>query len=172
MPDDPAHPDGYRAVPLGGARVRADIVDVYVVRPGKSGSEFLQLLRASEPLKNSWHPIMGHIEAGESAVQTALRELHEEAGLRADHPAFQGLWALEQVHPYYVAAIDCIVLSPRFVACMSAGWEPTLNREHSAARWAVDPDAFMWPGQRSAAHEARAIIENPDSPAHHALRVR
>ena len=46
-------PDGYRPDAAGGPRLRADIVDVYIFRRKRSGIEFLQLLRASEPLSGS-----------------------------------------------------------------------------------------------------------------------
>lgn len=172
MPDDPLHPDAYRAAPQGGPRVRSDIVDVYIFRRALPGAEFLQLLRASEPLHGTWHPIMGHVEAGESAVQTALRELDEEVGLSPRDPDLLGLWALEQVHPYFVAAIDCIVLSPRLVAEVAPDWEPRLNTEHSAARWVSDASSFMWPGQRKAVEEVRTEIVDEGSPSGAAVRIR
>lgn len=162
-------PQGYRSEPLGGPRMRADIIDVYIARRSAAGVEFLQLLRSSDPLRNTWHPIMGHIEQGETAIQTARRELQEEVAL--DTSSILGMWALEQVHPYYVAAIDCVVLSPRFVVEVASQWEPALNAEHSAARWVRDSSLFMWPGQRNAADEAARLIQglNPDARA--ALRL-
>lgn len=176
---DSAHsarsPDGYRRSPVGGPVIRSDIVDVYILRRGLSAPiEFLQLLRAAEPLKDTWQPLMGHIEADETAVQTAMREMQEEVGLAPGGPALVGLWALEQVHPYYVSRIDCIVLSPRFAAEVAKDWEPVLNAEHKAHRWvdsACAGTAFMWPGQRLAIEEIMREIVLPDSPARNALRV-
>lgn len=140
--------------------LRTDVVDVYIFRRGGRVPEFLQLLRADEPLKDTWHPIMGHIHDGESAIQTAMRELHEEAGLAATDSALLNIWALDQVHPFYVARLDCICLSPRFAAEVPPGWQPTLNDEHSAARWvpADDAYAFVWPGQRAAVAEVLTIL--------------
>lgn len=176
---DSAHsarsPDGYRRSPVGGPVIRSDIVDVYIFRRGLSAPiEFLQLLRAAEPLKDTWQPLMGHIEAGETAVQTAMREMREEVGLAPGAPALRGLWALEQVHPYFVARIDCIVLSPRFAAEAAPGWEPVLNHEHSAHRWidsATRDLAFMWPGQRLAVEEILRELILPDSPAHERMLI-
>lgn len=174
MSHPPTHdrPDGYRPAPEGGPRLRSDIVDVYIFRCAASKIDFLQLLRAGEPLKDTWHPIMGHVETGETAVQTAIRELQEEVGLTPQDPALRGCWSLEQVHPYYVAAIDCIVLSPRFAVEVAADWSPRLNREHSAARWVSDNSAFTWPGQKAAVDEIRTEIAPPDSAARQALRLR
>ena len=139
--------------------IRADIVDVYVFRRDARAVELLQLLRADEPgstLSNTWHPVMGHVEPGETAIACARRELHEELGLQPTDPAFRGLWALEQVHPYFIAATDQIVLSPRFACEVQHGWQPRLNDEHTAARWVPADESeewFMWPGQIAAVDE-------------------
>ena len=95
---------GYRVDAVAGPRVRTDIVDVYIFRRARGVVEFLQLLRSADPLKDTWHPVMGHIERGETATACALRELEEEVGLRAGDPAFKRMWALEQVHPFVEAA--------------------------------------------------------------------
>jgi len=119
---------------------------------------------------------MGHIEPGETAVATALRELHEEVGLHTNpaDPALHELLALEQVHPYFLAELDAIVFSPRFVALVDPAWSPTLNQEHDAHRW-VSPDqlqaSFMWPGQRAACAEILEIL-SPDNLAREHLRIK
>ncbi len=174
--------DGYRPEPVGGARIRADIVDIYVFRVPQSNPgavELLLLERATEPLAKTWHPLMGHMEDGETAPRTALRELAEETGLVRDDPALLGFWALEQVHPYYVAEIDCVVLSPRFVVQVTPFWEPTLNEEHCAHEWvtvlSADPAAalrrFLWPGQKRAVQEILTEIVPADSPARAQLAI-
>lgn len=197
-PPPSPEPDGYRLTPAGGPRVRTDIVDVYIFKRAKPGSAadlrkslpfdrdapfestspilFLQLLRASEPLAGTWHPVMGHVEPGETAVQCALRELEEEVGLSPRDAEFEGMWALEQVHPFYVAAIDAIVLSPRFAVEVWHEWEPRLDpRDHSRHHWIPDDDApfeFLWPGQRAAVREILESLLPPGSPNRELLRVR
>lgn len=152
---------GYRMDAVAGPRLRTDIVDVYIFRRRARSIEFLQLLRSAEPLKDTWHPVMGHVEKGETAVACALRELEEEVGLRREDAAFKGMWALEQVHPFYIAAIDQIVLSPRFAAEVTATWKPRVNDEHTALRWVKRGDVakrFMWPGQRAACGEVAGLF--------------
>ncbi len=170
-PRDEPRPDGYRLDPVGGSRVRSDIVDVYVFRRIGETIEFLQLLRAGPPMDATWQPIMGHIEPGESAVRAAARELYEEVGLGAGDAALLGCWALEQVHPYFIAEIDCIVLSPRFAAEVRPDWTPRLNDEHSAYRWTARDEDYMWPGQKRALEEVRHEIVSPSSLARDRLRV-
>lgn len=167
--------DGYRVEPAGGPRLRTDVVDVYVVRQGGPGMgpAVLQLLRAEEPLRDTWHPVMGHVERGETASACALRELEEELGLRRGDGALLGVWALEQVHPFFVAPLDTIVLSPRFAALVAPGWEPPAGSEHSAARWITPADIdamFLWPGQRSACREALEVVQGT-GPAARVLRL-
>lgn len=182
-------PDGYRAEARGGPRIRADIVDVYIFRRplGKPGTvEFLQLLRTGEPMGGTWQPVMGHIEPGETAPRTARRELAEEVGLAPGDPSLLGMWALEQVHPYYIAAIECIVLSPRFAAEVAPAWEPVLNSEHSAHRWVAEVEQrehaggevrepargfWFWPGQRSCVREILRDIVDTSSLSRERLRL-
>ena len=191
----PRTTSGYRLVPGSGPRIRSDIVEVMVFRTTASpGPELLQIKRARDPLKDTWQPVMGHIEPGETAVQAALRELREETGLagtdtppataptavpsslpRASVPSpLLGLWALEQVHPYFIAAIDSIVLPARFAVQASPSWTPTLNAEHTHHRWVLASDAaqwFMWPGQAAAANELIAHLLTPGSLCRDALKV-
>ena len=192
-------PSGYRVMPGHGPRIRSDIIEVMVFRaPEGSGPELLQIKRARDPLKDTWQPVMGHIEPGETAVQAALRELREETGLAcgADVPSaipsapsslppvpsaqspvpspFLALWALEQVHPYFIAAIDSIVLPARFAVQASPSWTPTLNAEHTHHRWVPASDAaqwFMWPGQAAAARELITHLLTPGSLCREALQL-
>jgi len=142
-----------------GPRVRTDIVDVYVFARDERDPDavrLLQLRRSRAPYAGTWHPVMGHVEPGESAADAARRELAEEIGLTRESGALLGMWQLEQVHPYFVASLDAIVLSPRFAASTLWSWTPELDNEHDAWRW-VGPDrvreSFLWPGQRASVAE-------------------
>lgn len=171
-------PDGYRHEPGAGPRVRSDVIDAYVFRRaarsrGARSIELLQLLRSKPPLDDTWHPIMGHIEPGETAVDAALREVQEEAGLSRTDPSFVRAWALEQVHPFFIARLNCIVLSARFAIEAARGWTPTLNHEHSRFRWipyAKVRQSFMWPGQLAAIEELVEMLR-PGSLAEPHLRL-
>lgn len=156
--------------------IRADLVDVYVMRECDCAVEFLQLRRTAEPMAGTWQPVMGHVEAGESAVRTAVRELGEEVGLRAGDPAWLGFWQLEEVHPYFVAALDAVVLSPRLAVLVDEVWEPDLSGDdaHNAQRWVgvnVVREMFMWPGQCRACEEAAGLLATRGSSLERALRL-
>jgi len=108
---------------------------------------------------------MGRVEAGETAAQAAWREVREEVGLPP--ASLMERLHLEEVHPYFVAAWDAVMLTPRFAARVPVGWEPVLSSEHTAWRWVSDEAAFLWPGQQAAIRELRELLR----PAHAARRA-
>jgi 8-oxo-dGTP pyrophosphatase MutT (NUDIX family) len=171
-PDDPRE-RGHAAQAAGTSRVyEGDEGWPVKARPAVY---FLQLLRAGPPLDATWHPVMGHVHAGETAAACALRELEEEVGLSARSPSLRGVWALEQVHPFYIAAIDAVVMSPRFCAEVDPSWSPALNAEHRAARWVREDEVdrlFMWPGQKACCREILREIVEDASLSREVLRVR
>jgi dihydroneopterin triphosphate diphosphatase len=165
--------------------IRCDLVDVYVVRQYETEwvhrvdpvLELLQLHRSEEAkaLRGTYQPVMGHIEKGETAVDAAIREVNEELGLSIRDAGFRGLWQLEQVHPFFLAGADAVVMSPRFVTEVSLDWEPRLNGEHDGFRWVPahqEMRFFMWPGQLNAVREIVDVVFRPGSITHEALRVR
>lgn len=60
--------------------IRATGVVVYVMRRRKEDVQFLLLLRTPDR-GGFWQTVSGGLERGETAWQTALREVHEETGL-------------------------------------------------------------------------------------------
>src|SRR2546429_2355262 len=69
--------------------VRVAFVDAYVLRVGARGGgvEVLALRRAPGGRSpGSWETVHGHIEAGETPAQAALREGREETGLDPARP--------------------------------------------------------------------------------------
>ncbi len=119
---------------------------VFRVRPDGE-DEWLVLKRApGTMLAGAWGPVQGHIEPGETAYETAHRELGEETGLAA-----QRFWQASYVNRFYLAATDQIILSPVFCAQVPFEAQVVLNEEHTDFRW-IDPDetlrTYVWPGQR------------------------
>lgn len=157
-----------------GPRVRTDVVEVFIVRRSAAGLSLLLLRRVGEPMGGTWQPVFGHVEQGESALAAVWRELEEETGLTRGEPGLLGAWQLERVHPYFLASIDAIVLSPRFVVEVAADWTPRLNGEHDAVRWVDDGEieaALMWPSQRAALAEIREHLPSADGAALRALSI-
>src|SRR5690606_28407418 len=123
---------------MPGPRIRTDIIDVYVFRfpsittadqplPAfAADAQLLQLRRNREPMKNTWQPVMGHVEEDETAAVAALRELAEETGFTRESGSLLHLWQLEGVNTYFMAGFDEIVMSPCFAALVAADRKPAL----------------------------------------------
>lgn len=149
---------------MTGPRVRTDLITAFVVRPKGSSHDVMQLRRTREPMHGSWQPVMGKIEAGERAIEAAVRELGEETSLERAHVA--GFWQLERVQPFLLSERDEVFLSPAFLALVADGWEPTLNDEHDGHRWvplAEAQDWFLWPSQWTMLAECRVILRDGSS---------
>jgi len=146
-----------------GLAVRCRMVSVLVLRGTGDDTRMLLVRRAGTYLHGVWSYIAGHVEAGESGWQTALRELREETGLR---PAT--LHATSFCEQFYLAQDDGIELVPAFVARVADDAALRLNGEHSAFRWATLEEAnglLPFGSQRDLlAHVRREFVEREPSP--------
>lgn len=142
-----------------------EAVAVYPYRRTERGLELLQLRRTGA-YGGTWHNVYGGVEAGETAVQAALRELREETGLAA-----QALQQVEHLESFYFRHTDRVVLMPVFAAEIPADAEIRLNAEHDDWRWVPAGEHrrwFMWRSQRLA---LEALLEGLDGPAAERLRI-
>lgn len=131
---------------MSGTPLRCTMVSVLAIRGAGSDAQVLLLHRARPPLRGAWVYVAGHIEPGEKAWQCALRELHEEAGLRAS-----ALYSADASETYYDAHEECIAVVPAFVAFVDADAPVRLNPENDAHRWLsfAQADALLpFGGQR------------------------
>lgn len=91
--------------------------------------EVLLLERAGGGLVGEWCPVAGHVEGGERPHQTAVREVHEETGLRLEPLGEPDtVWAARRRGG---GALTIHVFS----AVVPAEAEVQLNYEHTAHRW-------------------------------------
>jgi 8-oxo-dGTP pyrophosphatase MutT (NUDIX family) len=132
--------------------VSADEVMVFVRR----GDEWL-VLRRSPVQGGYWHAVAGGVEAGETDVEAAARELEEEVGLVAS-PLDLGKrfsYVPESWEPRARVgrgpfAVAC------FVVDAPVGWEPRLDWEHDEYRWCTKADGaalLFWPQPRRVLEE-------------------
>ncbi|MFK2905319.1 NUDIX domain-containing protein [Dyella ginsengisoli] len=110
--------------------LRCSMVSVVVVRGSGEQTRTLLVHRATAHLHGLWTYVAGHLEAGETAWQAALRELLEETGLRA-----ASLYSADRCETFYDAGEECIAVVPAFVAFVDAGAEVRLNHEHDDHAW-------------------------------------
>jgi dihydroneopterin triphosphate diphosphatase len=129
--------------------IRADGVAVYVYRRTPL-LEFLQIRRSAKTgeYQGSWQTVYGGVEAGETAVQAALRELREETSLK---PIV--MWQVEYLESFYFMPHDYVLVMPVFAVEVPRDAVLRLNEEHDDFRWITEPQiesCFMWRTQREA----------------------
>lgn len=147
----------------GALPVRCTMVSVLALRGRGPATRVLLVRRAGHYLHGVWSYTAGHIEAGETGWQAALRELREETGLV---PA--QLYATSTGETFYMARTDAVEVVPAFVARIDDDAPVRLNPEHSAFRWvppAEAADMVPFGSQRDLlAHVRREFIEREPSP--------
>lgn len=128
-------------------RIQTGIVNAYVFRRTPDGVKYLLLKRnRASNYSHLWQGIAGKIEPGESAWQTAVRELKEETGL---DPKI--IFTVDHIDHFYEAYNDCLNLVPVFGIEVDSS-EITLSREHCESRWVSLDEAstlLIWTGQKT-----------------------
>ncbi len=118
-----------------GAGRRAFSVAVYARRGGVEG----QVLVIHHKRLGTWLPIGGELEAGETPLEAAARELREETGLRGAFPALAG--ALDGVpagllgYEEHQAGSKGLHMNFVFIAEVAADAEVVPNDEFAQWRW-------------------------------------
>lgn len=146
------------------------MVGVWVVRHVAGTWQHLQLCRAPGGYAAGlWTCCRGKIEAGETAVDAAFRELREETALTPDR-----LYRMGTLEQFYAELSDTVWSVPFFVAHVPADAAVALNPEHTAFRWVADGDIdglLAWPSEVPLLAELRRFHFVPH-PARELLRVR
>lgn len=99
-------------------------VGAVLVRDGR----VLVGLRRGGPSTGTWSFAGGKVEPGESAEETALRELEEETGLRAVRPQLLPFSTIDEVEPG-------TVFETRFVLLRWNGGEAAEPEPHKCGDW-------------------------------------
>lgn len=137
--------------------VGVPFVDLYVLREAGAGLQALVLRRAvGERCPGSWECVHGSIEAGETPVAAARRELVEETGLVPER-----LYNLSRVEAFYRHGTDDVALIPVFVAFVGASAAVTLSDEHDLHEWLAPAEAlarYSWPRARRSLEDALALV--------------
>jgi dihydroneopterin triphosphate diphosphatase len=133
-------------------------MEVVVFRMVAGHAEYLVLQRSREERVHPcmWQIITGIIEEGETAVAAALREVGEEAGLKALR-----LWNVPLVNSFYDATRDAVNMCPVFAVQADPAAQVALSEEHMAYQWFSRADAWtqlVWPAHRQSLEIVDAYI--------------
>lgn len=115
---------------------RPDAVVVVVLQGGGEDARLLLVRRAMGAFSGAWTFVMGGVEEGERATETARRELVEEVGLS---PA--SLFTAGALDAFYDPVRDRIVHVPFFVAYLEPGEIKLEDDVHDAHRWVTFGEA-------------------------------
>ena len=141
---------------------RAFSVAIYARRAGR-------VLMILHRRLGTWLPVGGELEAGETPLEAAVRELGEETGMTGAFPPLAeaadgeppGLLGYEE----HVAGVKGMHMNFVFVADVATDAEVTPNDEFSAFRW-VDADELVTLPAPKNAHQfgLRALAARPCAP--------
>ena len=114
-------------------------VSVYVARRQADATPLWLLMRRREDgsgYGGVWQQVTGSLEAGESPVEAAPREVGEETGL----PVLE-LWSVDAIETFYEPGSRSIWMNPVFLAIVGDG-DVRLSEEHDAFDWLGTADAL------------------------------
>ena len=117
------------------------------------GKRVLVIQRANPPFARMWSLPGGHVEAGETLLAAANRELFEETGVKAHLKHLAGMYTLAHPDGSYM------------IACYTGRWKSgkgMASGDVMAARWALSAElgglAFT-PNARDAIERARLLLK-------------
>jgi 8-oxo-dGTP pyrophosphatase MutT (NUDIX family) len=141
------------------SNVTARMVQVYLYRRAGNGEwEFLLLRRSPDEAlyPGLWQMVTGGMEADETAMQAARRELREETGVDVSD-----LHIVPFIATFYLASDDSIHHVPVFAAEAPAGTTIALSAEHDRCAWLCYEDAWkrlVFPGHREGLRILREYV--------------
>lgn len=143
----------------------ATMVEVFIFCKAKEMARYLLLQRSSEDyLPSLWQGVTGRIERAETAINAALREVHEETGFNPKE-----LWRVNHVSVFYAPRTDRIQCVPTFAVPMEDELVPKLSVEHEAWEWVGYEEAWErlpWSTSRKALEICHQEIANVNVPNH------
>ncbi len=87
-----------------------------------------------------WQILTGRIEPGESALQTAAREVHEETGFS---PRLDGIRELGYAHGFALGGRVPPLFARETAFAATVSGEPRLSDEHDEHRWCTPDEALQ-----------------------------
>ena len=127
--------------------VISNMIEAHVFRIRKGELEFLLLKRSEKEIyPGLWQMVSGSIHEGETAYQTALREIAEETNLKPTK-----IWVVPNVNSFYSPEKNYISLLPVFAVKINPNSKVRISDEHTEYKWVRKGKAkkmLAWVGQR------------------------
>lgn len=140
--------------------IKVRVVDCYVYRHTNDGIRFLLMKRnLNKMYEHLWQSVAGKIESGETASETAIRELKEETGLNPIN-----MFVADHVSRFYETHGDRINLVPVFGIEVDSD-EVNLSEEHIDCKWvSIDEalDKLIWSGQKKGIQTVYDMVTSND----------
>jgi 8-oxo-dGTP pyrophosphatase MutT (NUDIX family) len=145
--------------------MRPDLVACWPFRVDTGGRlEILLIHRAPGRLyPGLWQCVTGRLEAGETIVAGALRELAEETGFGSGE--IQAVFETDIVNWFHESAVDGLMSEAVFAAQVDPEAAVTLSHEHDDHRWlppAEAHDHVVWPAYHRAIEQVEWLVANPE----------
>ena len=142
------------------ADINVRVVDCYVFLQTKNGIRFLLMKRNLNKIyEHLWQGVAGKIETGETAPETAIRELKEETGLDP-----LTMFVADHVSRFYEAHGDQINLVPVFGIEVNSD-KVTISEEHIDYKWVDIQEALstlVWNGQKEGISAVYSMLFSKD----------
>jgi dATP pyrophosphohydrolase len=123
------------------------MVEAHIFRINKGELEFLLLKRSEKEIyPGLWQMVSGSIHKGETAYQTAFREISEETNLKPIK-----IWVVPNVNSFYSPEKNYISLLPVFAVKVNPNSKVRISDEHAEYKWVRKEKAkkmLAWVGQR------------------------
>jgi 8-oxo-dGTP pyrophosphatase MutT (NUDIX family) len=114
-------------------KISSKYIQVHIARINNTTREYeyLVLKRSDEvvPYPGMWQVVTGNIEKNEKSVETAIREVFEETGLKP-----QRIWTLPYVTTFFNSYEDAVLMSPVFGIVVNND-SVKLSIEHCGHEW-------------------------------------
>ena len=140
--------------------IKVRVVDCYIYRQTGEGLKFLLMKRNLNKIyEHLWQGVAEKIDYGESAAETAIRELKEETGLDP-----LNMFVADHVSRFYEIHGDRINLVPVFGIEVDS-YKVILSEEHIDFKW-VDItealDTLVWNGQKEGIQTVYDMVTSDD----------
>jgi len=124
----------------------SNMIEAHIFRMKKGKIEFLLLKRSEKEIyPGLWQMVSGSIHDGETAYQTALREILEETNLKP-----KMMWVVPNVNSFYSPEKNYVSLLPVFAVKVDPNSKVRISNEHTEYKWVTYDEAVQqihWPDQ-------------------------